>query len=168
MTSRRACAALLAVPLSWSSAWSQQSTTAPQTEAACSFDDGKAISLRYQNDTNAKDEMPVGKLWAPGKTPMYLFTQTELTIGDAALPTGAYSLYLIREKDLWTLVINRGVTAGSAYDEKLDVVRLPLQIGQATEPVPRFTMIFAHAGPKLCNLRIYLGQEGTWAEFRER
>ena len=44
---------------------------------------------------------------------MIIFTQTRLTLGNSEIPEGAYSLYVIPEKQNWTLVVNRNVTAGS-------------------------------------------------------
>lgn len=140
--------------------------TAGSTTTACTFEDGKQISVRHQKRVS-KGNPPTGKLWMPGKKPLYLFTPAEISIGEAVLTAGAYSMYLIPEKENWTLVINRNVSTGSPYDEKEDAVRVPLQLGQSSDSQP-FKVVFGHVGPKQCNLRFYLGKIGTWAEFREK
>jgi len=99
---------------------------------------------------------------------MLLFTQTPLTAGKTDIPTGAYSMYIIRDKDDWDLVVNKNVSAGNRYDKKLDVVRMDMLSGQLSEPQKEFTVFFGHTELKQCNLRIYCGKRGTWAEFKEK
>jgi hypothetical protein len=83
-------------------------------------------------------------------------------------PDGAYSLYVIPEKQSWTLVVNRNVTPGSKYDEKQDLVRVPMQIGEVEDTFEQPQVAFAQVGPKQCNMRLYYEKVGTWAEFREK
>ena len=97
---------------------------------------------------------------------MLLFTQAALTVGNAQIPVGAYSLFLIPGKDRWTLVINKGVGKGP-YDEQEDLLRVPMDVGQLGTP-EEFSLFFAHLAPKQCNLRIYQGKLGAWAEFHEK
>jgi hypothetical protein len=49
---------------------------------------------------------------------MTLFTEAQLNFAGATIPVGAYTVYPIPAKDKWTLVVNKNVTPGSAYDEK--------------------------------------------------
>ncbi|MGH9502865.1 MAG: DUF2911 domain-containing protein [Terriglobales bacterium] len=99
---------------------------------------------------------------------MLLFTQTDLSLGKAEIPTGAYSMYVIPGKKTWTLVVNKNVTAGSPYDERQDLVRVPAEVGHLGQPVKRFQLAFGHVAPKQCNLRINYGRSGTWVEFMEK
>ncbi len=162
------CTVCLGAVASCDMTWAQQgSGTAGTATTVCSFEDGQQISVRYEKGVKAKEKLPTGKLWMPGQKPLYLFAQTELSIGDAVVAAGAYAMYLIPEKENWILVVNRDVNAGSPYNEKQDVVRVPLQLGQLSDRQP-FSVVFGHVGPKQCNLRIYLGKIGTWAEFREK
>ncbi len=99
---------------------------------------------------------------------MFLFTQTALTLGSSVIPAGAYSLYIIPEKHAWTLVVNRNVVAGSKYDEKQDLGRAAMQIGENEDSVKQAQIALAHIAPKQCNLRVYYEKAGAWAEFREK
>ena len=136
--------------------------------ASCSFQDGKQITVRYNNETSTGRDLPSGKAWTPGGQPMLLFTQTSLTANNTDIPIGAYSMYIVREKDEWTLVVNKDVGTGDKYDKHLDVVRMSMLRGQLSEPQKEFTVLFGHTDPRQCNMRIYYGKSGTWAEFREK
>lgn len=57
---------------------------------------------------------------------------------------------------------------GGKYDKHLDVVRMGMLMGQLSEPQKEFTVSFGHTEPKQCNMRIYYGKNGTWAEFTEK
>jgi hypothetical protein len=134
---------------------------------ACTFQDGREISLRYDGGASVKKaDLSSGKMWTPGEKPMLLFTQAELSIGNSQIPVGAYSLYLIPGKDHWTLVVNKKVDKGE-YDAQQDLVRVPMDEGQISNPQP-FSLVFAHVAPKQCNLRIYQGKTGAWTEFHEK
>lgn len=136
--------------------------------ASCSFQDGKQITVRYTNETSTGRDFPSGKVWTPGGQPMLLFTQAPLVAGSTDIPMGAYSMYIVRDKEDWTLVVNKNVSAGNKYDKNLDVVRMGTLMGQLSEPQKEFTVFFGHTEPKQCNMRIYYGKNGTWAEFKEK
>lgn len=135
--------------------------------SSCTFQDGKQISIQYdKNGIVQKANLESGKLWTPGEKPMVLFTQTDLIIGTTQIPIGAYSVYLIPGKDRWTLVVNKNVKSGE-YNPQQDLVRLPMDVAHITQPQP-FSLVFAHMAPKQCNIRIYEGKTGTWAELHEK
>ena len=138
-------------------------------EVVCTFDDGKQMKVEYSNATAKRgQEFHDGRLWEPGGSPMFLFTEAELTIGGSVIPAGAYSLYVIPEKRNWTLVVNRNTTAGGQYDERQDLVRAPMEIGESDVPVAQIQVALAHVAPKQCNLRLYYEKTGAWAEFHEK
>jgi hypothetical protein len=140
--------------------------SAPST-ASCYLDDGRQIFIRYNAVTAKTDKPANGKPWAPGGTPMTLFTEAQLTLSGTTIPIGAYSVYPIPGRDKWTLVVNKNVTAGAAYDEKQDLARATME----TDPVPQaadaLEVAFAHVGPK-CTLRIYFGKAASFADFNAK
>lgn len=146
-----------------------QGTDSPKTRnAVCTFTDGKEIRISYTPvPAKKKEDLPHDKLWTPGDSPMYLFTQTQLSIEGKKVAPGAYAMYIIPGDDKWTLVLNKNVTAGSQYDEKQDMVRAPMQIGHLDQS-QAFSLIFGHMAPKQCNVRIYYRHIGTWTEFNEQ
>ena len=54
------------------------------------------------------------------------------------------------------------------YDEKQDLVRIPMEIGQSESLVAEVQVAFAHIAPKQCNMRLYYEKIGAWAEFHEK
>ena len=145
---------------------SPKSKTAART---CTFQDGKQLTVRYELGGMSKDkELPMDVLWPSNGSPMYLFTQVELSLANSAIPVGAYSMYVIPGKEHWTLVINKGVSASIPYDQQQDLLRAPMQIGQLGQPANQVKVIFGHVAPKQCNMRIYYGKTGAWVEFKEK
>lgn len=144
-------------------------TPAPEpATASCTLEDEQQISIRYTPVASTSEKLSNGKPWAPGGTPMLLFTTSTFIFNNTAIPAGAFSLYVIPGNDHWTLVVNKNVTAGSKYDEHQDLARGPMEIGQVSGGVPKLDVAFAHMGPKLCNLRIYYGKVGAVGEFKEQ
>jgi hypothetical protein len=134
--------------------------------ASCSFADGNEVSVRY-TPVSTKQKLPLGKVWAPGGTPIYLFTQTEIIANNASIPVGAYSIYLIPGKQNWTLIVNKNVSTKD-YDEKQDLVRVNMENGTLSEALDPLQVSFAHVAPRQCNIRVYYGKSGNFADFNEK
>lgn len=160
---------LLVIQLTLRGVSQQVSSTDKRSEVICTFADGKQMKVEYNTPPAKRDEgFHKGKLWEPSGSPMFLFTETPLTLGGAVIPDGACSLYVIPEKRQWTLVVNRNVTPGSKYDEKQDLARAPMEIGESDVSVEQLQVALAHMAPKQCNLRMYYEKTGAWAEFHEK
>jgi Protein of unknown function (DUF2911) len=145
------------------------SATKPDPETtSCSLEDGNEISVRYTPTTTDKEKLQSGKIWTPGGSPMFLFTSTETTLAGTNLPVGAFSLYVIPAKDHWTLIVNKNVNPEAKYDEHQDLARSAMELGQLGEPARELQLAFVRVAPKECNLRIYFGKDGGWAEFKEK
>lgn len=134
----------------------------PQT-TFCNFDDGNQISIQYS--PTVKDPPHNGKVWSPGIT---MFVQTPLTFGGSQIALGAYSVHIIPDRKSWTLIVNKGVTAGAAYNSSQDVARSSMDIGEIPEPMKNLQLSFAHMSPKECSLRVYYQKTGAFAEFTEK
>ncbi|HXY49310.1 MAG TPA: DUF2911 domain-containing protein [Terriglobales bacterium] len=135
--------------------------------AVCSFVDGNQMSVRYQRRPVVhSEELPNGRPW-PVRGSLFLFTPVALTVGNFSIPVGAFSLFVIPGHDKWTLIVNKNLIEGATYDETQDLLRIPMNVGELGQPAPELTVSFAHVAPKQCNLRLYYGKTGSWAEFRE-
>jgi hypothetical protein len=146
----------------WTPWLAAQSGTVSST-AACNLDDGRQVQVRY-NVASSKEKPANGKPWSPGGSPMTLFTEAPLTLGSSAIPLGAYSVYPIPAKDHWTLVVNKNVTAGAAYDEKQDIARAQMETAQVDQAAGSLEVAFAHVGAR-CTLRIYMGKSASFVDF---
>ena len=129
----------------------------------CNFEDGNQISIQY--NPTVKEQPRNGKVWSPGIT---MFVQTPLTFGGSQIGLGAYSIHLIPEHKNWTLIVNKGVTAGAAYNSAEDIARGSMDIGEIPEPMKSLQLSFAHMSPKECSLRVYYQKTGAFAEFMEK
>jgi hypothetical protein len=130
----------------------------------CNLDDGRQVYVRYIPVSTKNERIPNGKPWVPGGTPMTLFSEAQLTLGSSVIPIGAYSLFPIPARDHWTLVVNKNVTPGAAYDEKQDIARAPMETAQVEAPSDTLEVAFAHVGAR-CTLRIYIGKTASFADF---
>lgn len=134
-----------------------------ESTASCNLDDGRQVYIRYHPVTTKTERAPNGKPWAPGGTPMTLFTEAPLGFGGVTIPVGAYTVYPFPGKE-WTLAVNKNVTPHSAYDEKQDVARSQIETDQVGQPSDALEVAFAHVGEK-CTLRIYFGKTASFAPF---
>src|SRR5271166_2595214 len=136
----------------------------PSSTATCNLDDGRQVYVRYNPVSTKSEKISNGKPWTPGGAPMTLFTEAALTLGSSSIPIGAYTVYPIPARDHWTLVVNKNVTPGSAYDDKQDIARAPMETAQVAEPSDALEVAFAHVGNR-CTLRIYIGKTASFADF---
>ncbi len=146
-----------------------QPAASNSAEVVCTFADGKQMKVQYTNTTaKGGEKFHEGKIWEPNGSPMTLFTEAPLSIGGSSISEGAYSMHILPQKQTWTLIVNRNVSAGSKYDEKQDLARVPMELGQTGSLVKPVQVALATVGPSQCNLRVYYEQTGAWAEFREK
>lgn len=140
------------------------SVLAENTESTyCTFDDGNDVTIQYS--PKAKEPPRNGRVWSPGIT---LYVQTPLRLGGSEIGLGAYSVHLIPDKRSWTIIVNKGVTAGAAYSSASDVARAPMDIGEIPDPVDTLQLAFAHVEAKKCSLRVYYQKIGAFADFQEK
>jgi Protein of unknown function (DUF2911) len=148
---------LLATP--WLAAQSANTST-----TTCNLEDGRQVYVRYIAVSAKSEKIANGKPWTPGGQPMTLFSEAQLTLGNSVIPIGAYSLYPIPARDHWTVVVNKNVTPGAAYDEKQDIARSAVETVQVSEASDTLEVAFAHVGAR-CTLRIYIGKTASFADF---
>jgi Protein of unknown function (DUF2911) len=151
------------ISLLWTPWLAAQSGGANSSNTTCNLDDGRQVQMRY-NAVPSKEKPPNGKPWSPGGSPMTLFTEAQLMLGSSVIPVGAYTVYPIPAKDHWTLVVNKNVTPNTAYDEKQDIARAPMETAQVEQPSDTLELAFAHVGAR-CTLRIYTGKTASFADF---
>ena len=134
------------------------------TSTTCTLEDGRELRLDYRPVSTKQEKIQNGKPWAPGGVPMTLFTTAPLTLGSSSIPLGAYTVYPIPARGNWTIVVNKNVTTGSAYDDKQDIARAPMETAQVETPSEALEVAFAHVGAR-CTLRIYIGKAASFVDF---
>ncbi len=146
------------------------SKTAPAEEVtSCNLDNGNQIAIRFLPVT-AKGKSDVfggsvryGTVWAPNDRAMVLFTSGPMAVENKDLAAGAYTLYLIPNKNDWTLVVSKETDTKAKYDESKDLFRIPMDIGDLPSSHPTFEMFLGKTGPNHCSLRVYWQGKGAFA-----
>ena len=164
---------VLAVSLLFGSSLFGQGTTSGAT-ATCNFDPSKQIVVEYQRlSVNAKkpvfgQQIPYNKPWAPGSKPLTLVLNSPVTLHGKEIPLGAYTMFAIPSENKWTLVISRSTDTSGKYDEKDDLIRVPMEYGELPAPENEFSIYFAHVTPDQCSMRLDLATSRSWVIFQER
>ncbi len=175
---RHACVLALVCFLGSCFAFGQnaRATDPGSATATCDLSDQQQLAVQYQplivakkdQDNFLGHQVPYGKIWEPGKQPLTLFTNSPLTIAGTTVPVGAYTMYLIPNKKAWTLVVSKNTNTSAAYDEGLDLVRAPMQVGILTSPESKFNVSWEHTGPNECTLRVDIADVGAWVPFQQQ
>ncbi|GAC1399077.1 MAG: DUF2911 domain-containing protein [Sediminibacterium sp.] len=106
------------------------------------------------------DLAPLNKLWRTGANAATKIKFTDrVTMGGKSLDTGTYVLYTIPGKDLWEIIINKGVSnwGTDGYKESEDVVRFKVKTEKMNVETETFTMQFANIAPESCDLLLKWG-----------
>jgi len=140
---------------------------ATQSTTSCNLDDGRQVYIRYIPVALKQQKVQNGKPLEPGGSAMTLFTEMPLSLGSSTIPIGAYTIYPIPAKGNWTVAVNKNVTSGSAYDEKQDIARAPMETAQVETPSDTLEVAFAHVGNR-CTLRVYLGKSASFVDFNAK
>jgi hypothetical protein len=86
--------------------------------------------------------VPFNEIWRTGANAATMFsTDRDLVIGGARVPAGDYTLWSTFTESTDTLIINQQTGQwGTEYDGSYDLVRVPMERGELSEPAERFTM----------------------------
>lgn len=100
----------------------------------------KVVSIDYGQPHVRGREVPTelaeeGTVWRTGaNNATTLSTETDLSIGGTRVPAGKYSLYTIREKGGYWLIINNNTGQwGTEYDASRDLARVALRMRTLAE-----------------------------------
>jgi hypothetical protein len=164
------CTILLSVLTQIPLVAAQQAAAEQSTETAiCTFDDGKQITARYNPVAAGKSEgPPVGKVLVPGGSAITFFTESDLTLGSTTIPLGGYTMYILPNKKEWTMIVSKNTELVAKYDDKQDLARAPMEIGQLSTPADKLGLYFGHLGPKRCEINVDFGKTRGWVEFKQK
>src|SRR5215475_2813511 len=151
LVSRAVLVSILLAPFVAAQSGGNQSTT------TCNLEDGRQVYIRYTPVSAKQDKIANGKPWAPGGTPMTLFTEAQLSLGSSTIPIGAYTVYPIPARGNWSIAVHKNVTPGAAFDENQNIARAQMETAQVETPSDVLEVAFAHVGAR-CTLRIYVGK----------
>lgn len=120
---------------------------------------GKTITIDYSRPF-AKGRkifggvVPYNQVWRTGANEATTFTTPiDLTVGDAKVPAGTYTLYSLPSESGWKLIINKQTGQwGTEYDQKQDLARVDMQSAKTAQPVEQFTISFDKKGEDAATL----------------
>lgn len=86
--------------------------------------------------------VPWGQVWRTGANAA---TQIEfidpVEINGAKVPAGKYTLWSVPDPQQWQIILNKQTGQwGTAYDEKQDLIRIPVKSAPLAKPVEKFTI----------------------------
>lgn len=91
------------------------------------------------------DQVPFGKVWRAGANEATeLFTTTALRFNDQVLPAGGYSVFVVPNKDSWTIIFNKdlGQWGAYSYDATQDALRVEAPVSKNRDAYEAYTMFF--------------------------
>lgn len=148
-----------------------QDDAATDSVATCSLENGNEVAIRYQpvkapgEKQQFGSKIPYGSVWAPGNKPLVMFTTGPIVAANKNLNPGAYTLFLIPNKNEWTLVVSSQTDTSAKYDSTKDLVRMQMELGALPTSQPELKVILGHTGPNECSMRIYWQKQGGFATF---
>jgi hypothetical protein len=95
-------------------------------------------------------------IWRTGANAATQFrTNVPLTIAGQMVPAGMYTLWTLAVPGRYQLIFNKQIGQwGTEYHAEQDLVRVPLQARQLSQPVERFTITIDSAGANAGTLRL--------------
>ncbi|WP_163400002.1 DUF2911 domain-containing protein [Flavobacterium fluviatile] len=92
--------------------------------------------------------IPEGKVWRTGANEAAEITfYKDVKLGDKKIKAGAYTLFLLPEKNACTVILSKdlNVWGSYTYKEANDVARLSIPVTEGTESLEAFSMVFTKA-----------------------
>ena len=120
----------------------------PAAHAEYQFGDGKTLIVDYSSP-RAKGRtvygglVPYGQIWRAGANEATTFvTNTDLMVGGKAVPAGSYTIFVIPNKDKWTLIIQKKTGEwGVPYPgETSELLRTDMKVSPLPSPLENFAI----------------------------
>ena len=108
--------------------------------------------------------VPYGQVWRTGANSATTFkTTATLTIGEATVPTGTYTLYTLPSEKTWKLIINKQTGQwGTEYDPAQDLVRVDMGKNAMSDPQEKMTIAFENTHGNRTELHIRWATTDVW------
>ncbi|CAN5414740.1 DUF2911 domain-containing protein [soil metagenome] len=91
--------------------------------------------------------VPYGQVWRTGANEATEITfYKDMTVADAPVKAGTYTLYTIPAEKEWTVILNKKINTWGAYEytDKEDLVRITVPVRQSPTSIEAFSMAFAN------------------------
>lgn len=111
--------------------------------------------------------VPFDTIWRTGANDAtHLFTSRTLTMGDAVVPPGAYTLFVQHTRNGTFLIVNKQVGVwGTVYSAANDLARIPMQMTATPSHVEEFTIVVRSLAPTRGAIEMSWGPSMVSASF---
>lgn len=130
----------------------QQRVASPRDTAEATVG-GARVMVDYGRPSKRGREIygnlvPTNRVWRTGaNAATTLVTAAPLRVGSTTIPAGTYTLYSLWTGSAWNLIVNKQTGQwGTAYDQKQDLARIPMQVKSVSSPVEQFTIAVEPSG----------------------
>ncbi len=90
--------------------------------------------------------VPYGQVWRTGANEATELTlYKDMTVADATVKAGTYTIYTIPDEKEWTVILNKRIHTWGAYEytDKEDLVRIKVPVRQSPTSIEAFSMAFS-------------------------
>lgn len=126
----------------------------PPAETAVAIGGNKVV-IKYSSPSMRGRKIfgelvPFGKVWRAGANEATaLHTDAAIILGDLTVPAGDYTLFVIPEKDSWTLIVNKQTGQwGLTYNQEQDLGRTKMKLAKIA-PMESYKMTLSDHDLKL-------------------
>jgi hypothetical protein len=120
----------------------------PPAKAEFKFSNGKMITMDYSSPRMKGRKVygglvPWGQIWRAGANEATTIVTTgDVMVGDAPVPAGSYTLFVIPNADSWTLIVNKKTGEwGIPYPgEATELARTKMKVSSLPSPTENFTI----------------------------
>ena len=121
----------------------------------------KEIKIVYSrpqlNGRSLEKLIPKGKVWRAGANEAAELTlYSDMMVGDAKVPAGTYTFYIMPGDNEWTAIISKDVNVWGSYfyDDANDIARIKVPVKQDAESLEAFSIMFDESNN---GINMYLG-----------
>jgi hypothetical protein len=139
----------------------QKQQLSPPGETSVKFDDGKTVTIKYSRPSMRGRKIfgglvPYDQVWRTGaNAATSLTTDTDLTIGGAAVPAGSYTLYTLPGQSSWKLIISKQTGQwGTVYKADQDLARVDMKVDQRSTPLEQLTIALDKTSGNAATLKL--------------
>jgi len=144
----------------------------PPAQASVTLN-GKPVTVDYcapslRGRQVGKEIAPYDKVWRTGaNSATTLKTQSNLRIGDLAVPAGTYTIYSLPEEHGWKLIINKQTGQwGTVYNQNQDLGRVKMLEGVIpSASVETFKIAFEHTAGNKTELHLLWGTTNVFVQI---
>jgi hypothetical protein len=146
----------------------------PRDSSVLVFND-KRLSINYGRPSMRGRKImggvvPYGVVWRTGANAATSFTtQSDIKLSGVNISRGSYTIYTLPSSKQWMLIINKQTGQwGTVYDQKFDLVRIPLKKKYLKQQEEKFTITLERTAEKIGIIKLAWEKTQLSIDFQVR